>query len=319
LLIIASWSRTRVNAKCPSKKSIAALYAREKSRITASWLILQLSKNRTASGTETKMSFADLHHRTSIVTGAAGGIGRAICEELAKAGSDIALFDIDRSKAETLADEIARTFGVTAKAYQADVRRTDELGRAIDGVVSDFGSIDHLVNAHGIQFLSPFSDFPEDKWTSIQDINLQGVFRTTRAVWAHMIKRKRGRVVNIASVHGLVASELKSAYVAAKHGVVGITRAAAIEGAQCGITVNAICPGAVLTELVLKQGAEYARRSGENISEQAALERIFLDVMPTRRFVEPMEIGQLCVFICCDAARSITGAAIPVDGGWTAR
>jgi 3-hydroxybutyrate dehydrogenase len=116
-----------------------------------------------------------------------------------------------------------------------------------------------------------------------------------------------------------VASELKSAYVAAKHGVVGMTRAAAIEGAQSGITVNAICPGAVLTELVLKQGAEYARRSGETISEQAALELIFLEIMPTRRFIEPTEIGQLCAFICCDAARSITGATIPIDGGRTAR
>jgi 3-hydroxybutyrate dehydrogenase len=191
--------------------------------------------------------------------------------------------------------------------------RRNELSRVY------FGGVDHLVNAHVIQFLSPFSDFPEDKWTLIQDINLQGVFRTTKAVWPHMVKRKRGRVVNIASVHGLVASELKSAYVAAKHGVVGMTRAAAIEGAQSGITVNAICPGAVLTELVLKQGAEYARRSGETISEQAALELIFLEIMPTRRFIEPTEIGQLCAFICCDAARSITGATIPIDGGRTAR
>jgi 3-hydroxybutyrate dehydrogenase len=265
------------------------------------------------------MSFVSLEQRTSIVTGATGGIGQAICEELAKAGSCVALFDIDCSKAEVLADKLTKTLGITAKAYKADVQRTEELDRAIDNVVSDFGGIDHLVNAHGIQFLSPFSEFPEDKWTSIQDINLQGVFRTTKAVWPHMVKRERGRVVNIASVHGLVASELKSAYIAAKHGVVGMTRAAAIEGAQCGITVNAICPGAVLTELVLRQGAEYVRRSGENISEQAALERIFLDVMPTRRFIEPTEIGQLCAFLCCDAARSITGTAIPIDGGWTAR
>jgi 3-hydroxybutyrate dehydrogenase len=266
-----------------------------------------------------QVSFVNLEQRTSIVTGAAGGIGRAICEELAKAGSHIALFDIDYSQAEGLAVELTRKFDVTAKVYKSDVQRTEEVSRAIDSVVSDFGGIDHLVNAHGIQFLSPFADFPEDKWTLIQDINLQGVFRTTKAVWPHMVGQKRGRIVNIASVHGLVASELKSAYVAAKHGVVGMTRAAAIEGAQRGITVNAICPGAVLTELVLKQGSEYVRRSGENISEQAALERIFLDVMPTRRFIEPIEIGQLCAFLCCDAARSITGTAIPIDGGWTAR
>ena len=265
------------------------------------------------------MSFVKLEHRTSIVTGASGGIGRAICEELARAGSDIALFDIDIDKTEGLANDFAKEFGVIAKAYKVDVRLTEAIGEAIDNVASDFSGIDHLINAHGIQFLSSFPDFPEDKWVLIQDINLQGVFRTTKAVWPHMIKRKRGRIVNIASVHGLVASELKSAYVAAKHGVVGMTRAAAIEGAQSGITVNAICPGAVLTELVLKQGAEYARRSGQNISEQAALERAFLDVMPTRRFIDPREIGQLCAFICCDAARSITGAAIAIDGGWSAR
>lgn len=265
------------------------------------------------------MSFVKLEHRTSIITGAAGGIGKAICEELARAGSDIALFDVDFSKAQGLANDLTKEFGVTAKAYKADVRRARELGHAVDSVASDFAGIDHLINAHGIQFLSPFGEFPEDKWTLIQDINLQGVFRTTKAVWSHMIKRKRGRVVNIASVHGLVASELKSAYVAAKHGVVGMTRAAAIEGAKLGITVNAICPGAVLTDLVLQQGAEYARRFGEGISEEAALERAFLDVMPTRRFIEPSEIGQLSAFLCCDAARSITGAAIAIDGGWSAR
>jgi 3-hydroxybutyrate dehydrogenase len=266
-----------------------------------------------------KMSFVTLEHRTSIVTGAAGGIGRAICEELARVGSDIALFDIDFGRAETVANGLVKEFGVAAKVYESDVRQTIELEQAIDKVASDFAGVDHLINAHGIQFLSPFQDFPEDKWILIQDINLQGVFRTTKAVWPHMIKRGRGRIVNIASVHGLVASELKSAYVTAKHGVVGMTRAAAIEGAQSGITVNAICPGAVMTELVLKQGSEYARRFGDGISEQAALERAFLDVMPTRRFIEPSEIGQLCAFICCDAARSITGAAIAIDGGWSAR
>ena len=264
-------------------------------------------------------SFVSLERRTSIVTGAAGGIGRAICEELAKAGSNIALFDINSGKANEIAGSLGKDFEVTAKAYEVDVRRTEDVVRSVNDVLRDFNAVDHLINAHGIQFLSPFQSFPQDKWALIQDINLQGVFRTTQAVWPHLSNQKRGRVVNIASVHGLVASELKSAYVSAKHGVIGLTRAAAIEGAQLGITVNAICPGAVLTDLVTQQGPDYVRRFGENISEQAALERAFLDVMPTRQFIEPAEVGQLCTFLCCDAARSITGAAIPIDGGWSAR
>jgi 3-hydroxybutyrate dehydrogenase len=265
------------------------------------------------------MSFVDLRGRTSIVTGAAGGIGRAVCEELARAGSGVALFDLEGAKADEVAGRVANAFGIAAETYVVDIRQNDEIARAVDAVAADFGAIDHLVNAHGIQFLSAFGDFPQDKWALIHDINLQGVFRTMQAVWPQMLNRKRGRVVNIASVHGLVASELKSAYVTAKHGVVGLTRASAIEGAEHGITVNAVCPGAVLTDLVLRQGPEYVRKFGGGISERVALERAFLDVMPSRRFIEPFEIGQLCAYLCSDAACSITGTAIPIDGGWTAR
>lgn len=264
------------------------------------------------------MSFIDLDGRTSIVTGAAGGIGKAVCEELAKAKSNVALLDVDVEQADSAAAEIAGEFGISARAYKVDVRDVNQIAQVIAKVHSDFGAIDHLINAHGVQFLSPFADFPDDKWRFILDINLQGVFHTSKTVWPYMLRRQRGRIVNIASVHGLIASELKSAYVTAKHGVVGMTRAAAIEGGRLGITVNAICPGAVLTELIRKQGPEYALRSGGKLTEQEALEHAFLDVMPTRRFIEPTEIGQICAFICCDAARSITGAAIAVDGGWTA-
>lgn len=265
------------------------------------------------------MSFIDLRGRASIVTGAAGGIGRAVCEELARAGSGIALFDIEGAVVDEVAVRLINTFGVPAESYVVDIRHNDEVVRVVDAVVADFGAIDHLINAHGVQFLSAFSDFPQDKWALIHDINLQGVFRAMQAVWPQMLNRKRGRIVNIASVHGLVASELKSAYVTAKHGVVGLTRASAIEGAEHGITVNAVCPGAVLTDLVLRQGPEYVRKFGGGISEREALERAFLDVMPSRRFIEPIEIGQLCAYLCSDAACSITGAAIPIDGGWTAR
>lgn len=266
------------------------------------------------------MSFLNLQSRTSIVTGATGGIGRAICEELAKAGSDIALLDyIDDEKMDQFARKLAGEFGISTRAYKVDVRRSADLCSAARSVADEFGAIDHLINAHGVQFLSPFAEFPEDKWTSIQEINLMGVFLASKAVWPHMVKRKRGRIVNVASVHAIVASELKSAYIASKHGVVGLTRATALEGAEHGITVNAVCPGAVLTDLVRQQGPQYAKRLGQNISEQEALDRVFLDAMPTRRFIEPTEIGQLCTYLCSDAARSITGSAIAIDGGWSAR
>lgn len=264
------------------------------------------------------MSEGKLTSRVSVVTGGAGGIGQAVCRELARAGSSVVALDTDAAAAREAALRLSQEFGVAARGYHVDVRRRDTVDSAVSAVLRDFGTIDHLVNAHGIQHLSPFGSFPEEKWIDVHDINLQGVFRTTQAVWPHMIARNFGRVIHIASVHGLVASKLKSAYVAAKHGVVGMTKAAAIEGGPHGVTVNAVCPGAVLTDLVVRQGPEYVRQFGGGISEREALERAFLGVMPTGRFVEPVEVGQLCAFLCSDAARSITGAAIPIDGGWSA-
>lgn len=264
------------------------------------------------------MSFVDLIGRTTIVTGAAGGIGKATCEELAKARSNVALFDLNVDLANRVARETSRTFKIRAQAYGVDVRDGDQVQGACASVVKDFGGIDQLVNAHGVQFLGELSTFPEEKWKFINDINLFGTFLTVRAAWPHMVQRKRGRIVNLASVHGIVASPLKSAYIASKHGVVGLTRSAAVEGATIGITANAICPGAVLTEMVSKQGPAYVQQFGGGLSEEEALSRAFLDTMPTRRFIEPSEIGQLCTFLCSDAARSITGAVIPIDGGWSA-
>lgn len=265
------------------------------------------------------MSFVDLNGRTTIVTGAAGGIGKVTTEELGKVGSNIALFDLNEAGAAEVALRVGNSLGVKAKAYKVDVRDSMNVDRACEQVVNDFGAIDHLINAHGVQFLAELSAFPEEKWKFINDINLFGTFITVKAAWPHMVKRARGRIVNLASAHGLVASPLKSAYIASKHGVVGFTRAAAMEGAELGITANAICPGAVLTELMSSQGPEYVERFGGGISEEEALSRAFLESMPTRRFIEPSEIAQLCIFLCTDAARSITGSIIPIDGGWTAR
>jgi 3-hydroxybutyrate dehydrogenase len=262
------------------------------------------------------VSFVDLSGRTTIITGAAGGIGRATAGEVAKVGSNVALFDL--ANADELAQSIASAHGVQARAYAVDVREAGSVTRAFAQAAEDFGSVDQLVNAHGVQHLSDLPSFSEEKWKFINDINLFGTFLTVKSAWPYMAKAGRGRIVNLASVHGIVASALKSAYIASKHGVVGLTRAAAVEGASAGITANAICPGAVLTEMVSSQGPEYVKQFGGGISEEEALSRAFLETMPTRRFIDPSEIGQLCVYLCSDAARSITGSIISIDGGWSA-
>jgi 3-hydroxybutyrate dehydrogenase len=262
------------------------------------------------------VSFVDLNGRTTIITGAAGGIGRATAGELAKAGSNLALFDL--ASAGDVARTIAKEYGVEARAYAVDVREATAVAAAVAKAAEDFGSIDHLVNAHGVQYLSELPSFSEEKWKFINDINLFGTFLTVKSAWPYMAKAGRGRIVNVASVHGIVASPLKSAYIASKHAVVGLTRSAAVEGAEFGITANAVCPGAVMTEMVSSQGPTYVKQFGGGISEEEALSRAFLETMPTRRFIEPSEIGQLITYLCTDAARSITGSIIPIDGGWSA-
>lgn len=242
----------------------------------------------------------------------------AICHELAKTGSRLALFDLNGKAANDLAQKTWATYGVPTRAYAVDMRDSEAVRLAVDRAAEELGALDNLVNAHGVQHLGDLASFPDEKWRFINDINLFGTFVAVRTAWPHMAKLGRGRIVNIASVHGIVASPLKSAYIASKHGVVGLTRATAVEGAAVGITANAVCPGAVLTDMVASQGPEYVRRYGGGLSEREALERAFLDTMPTRRFIEPAEIAQLCTFLCSDAARSITGSIIPIDGGWSA-
>ncbi len=264
------------------------------------------------------MPFVDLTGRTSVVTGGSRGIGLAAALELARAGSDIALFDLDGDEAGHAAGTIARETGRKARGYAVDVRKSLVLAAMCDAVAQDFGGIDHLVNNAGVQFVAPVADFPDDKWDFVTSINLDGVFYATKAVWPHMVARKRGRIVNIASVHGLVASPYKPAYVAAKHGVVGFTRASALEGAKLGITVNAVCPGAVMTDLIRGQASQLVESYGGGISEDEALARAFLEAMPTATFIDPQEVGQLCAYLCSDAARSITGSPIAIDGGWSA-
>ncbi len=260
----------------------------------------------------------DLHGRTSFVTGAARGIGRACAEALARAGAQVAIADLDGEAAADTARAIAAEHGVVARAYGCDVREFDSVQAAVDTAAHDFGGLDHVVNNAGVQFVSPLGEFPIERWNTVRAVDLDGVFYTTRAAWRHLLARGGGRIVNIASIQGLIGSPFKAAYVAAKHGVVGLTKVSAIEGAEHGITANAICPGAVMTDLVRNQAAGLAQSFGGGISEEQALERAFLDAMPTKRFIDVGEVGALCAFLCSDYAISITGAPISIDGGWLA-
>jgi 3-hydroxybutyrate dehydrogenase len=260
-----------------------------------------------------------LDGRTSIITGAARGIGYACAAALAAAGSDVALWDLDESAAAAAAAAVARESGVRARGYALDVTHPAAVHERVARVAADFGAVDHLVNNAGVQYVAPIDAFPEPDWDRVRAVDLDSVFYVTKAVWPHLAARGRGRIVNIASVHGLVASSFKAAYVASKHGVVGFTKATALEGAEAGITANAICPGAVYTELIAGQAKDLAASYGGGISDEDALKRAFLEKMPTGRFIEPREVGMLCAYLCSDLARSITGTAIPIDGGWSAQ
>lgn len=255
--------------------------------------------------------------RVSIITGAAQGIGRACAEALAAAGSRVALCDINPA-VETTAAEVAAAYKVETRSYTIDVADQAGVKGTIAKVAADFGKIDHLVNNAGIQIINPIAEFDENDWRKVLSIDLDAYFYLTKAVWPHMLAQKRGRIVNLASIQGLIASKFKPAYISAKHGVVGLTKATAIEGAEAGITANAICPGAVRTTLVTNQARGLAESFGGGISDEEALKRAFLNQMPTGRFVEPDEVGALCAYLCSDAAASITGAPIPIDGGWYA-
>ena len=260
----------------------------------------------------------DLHDRVSFVTGGARGIGRACAEALAQAGSAIAVVDLDGDAAAATAKEVAAQRGVTARAYACDVRDPAAIRTTVDRAAHDFGGLDHLVNNAGVQFVAPIAEFPDEKYVNVRAIDLDSVFYASKAAWPHFIARKRGRIVNVASVQGLIGSPFKVAYVSAKHGVVGMTKVLAIEGAELNITANAICPGAVMTDLVRGQAAGLVTSYGGGITEEQALERAFLDAMPTKRFIDPTEVGALCAYLCSDYAISITGAPISIDGGWAA-
>ena len=256
--------------------------------------------------------------KNAIITGSTSGIGLGIAEAMAAAGMNVMLNGFgDAGEIEELRSRLASENDVKVGYNGADMTRPDEIEALVAQAESDFGQVDVVVNNAGIQNVQPVEEFPTAKWDAILAINLSSAFHTTRLTLGGMKQRGWGRIINIASAHGLVASPFKSAYVAAKHGVLGLTKTVALEAAEHGVTVNAICPGYVLTPLVEKQIPDTAKSRG--ISEDAVIRDVMLGGQPTKKFVKTEELGGFAVFLCSDAAASITGAALPVDGGWTAQ
>jgi 3-hydroxybutyrate dehydrogenase len=259
-----------------------------------------------------------LHGKTAVVTGSTSGIGLAIAQALAREKANVVLNGFgDTAAIEALRKGIAQEYGVRVAYDGADMAKPAEIVRMIETARRDFGAVDIVVNNAGIQHVASIDEFPPEKWDAIIAINLSSAFHTIRAALPDMRKRNWGRIVNIASVHGLVASAQKGAYVAAKHGVIGLTKTVALELATTPITCNAICPGWVLTPLVQKQIDDLAKREG--LAPEQAKKKLLSDKMPSGEAVTPEQIGAMTVFLCSEAAAQIRGAAIAVDGAWTAQ
>ena len=258
-----------------------------------------------------------LKGKTALVTGSTSGIGLGIAGAFAKAGANIVLNGLGRADdIEALRAKLAKDHQVTVRYDGADMTRPDEIEAMVKKAAAEFGAVDILVNNAGIQHVAPIDEFPVDKWNEIIAIDLVALFHTIRHALPAMKRRKWGRIINIASAHALVASPFKSAYVAAKHGVAGLTKTVALEVAEQGITVNAICPGYVLTPLVEKQIPDTAKTRG--ITEQQVVRDVLLSAQSTKQFVTVDQVASLARYLASDDAASITGAILSVDGGWTA-
>ena len=258
-----------------------------------------------------------LKGRTALVTGSTSGIGLGIAQRLAAEGANIVLNGFgEAAEIERLRRDLAAKHGVSVVYDGADMSRAEAITTMMQKALAEFGAIDVLVNNAGIQHVAPVDDFPVAKWDAIIAINLSAAFHTVRTALPAMKQKRWGRIVNIASAHALVASPYKAAYVAAKHGIAGFTKTVALEVAEQGITVNAVCPGYVLTPLVQKQIPDTAKARG--LSEEAVVRDVLLAAQPTKRFVTVEEVAALSAFLCSDEAASITGAVLPIEGGWTA-
>ncbi len=257
-----------------------------------------------------------LDGKAAVVTGAASGIGLAIAEGLAKEGVNITIADLDGEGGKKAVEKIQK-LGRDGLFVKTDVTKREDCKNLIDETMKKFGRIDILVNNAGLQHVSPIIDFPEDKWDLLIGVMITGPFLCTKYALPQMIKQKWGRIINISSIHGIIAAKFKSAYVSAKHGVIGLTKVTALEMLEHGITANAICPTFVRTPLVDKQIDDQAKAHG--IPREEVLEKVILAEAPMKRMLEPEEVADLVVYLSGESARNITGSAITMDEGWTAQ
>jgi 3-hydroxybutyrate dehydrogenase len=255
--------------------------------------------------------------KTVLITGSSSGIGLGIAREFAKTKNYNIIFNGLEPNGQEIADNVGEEFGIQVMYSNANMLKPEELREMVSNGISKFGKIDVLINNAGIQHVSPIEDFPDDKWNAIIGINLTSAFYLSKAVWPGMKERKFGRIINIASAHGLVASEFKSAYVASKHGIVGFTKTLGLEGAPFNITCNAICPGYVKTPLVEKQIADQAK--AHNMSPDDVVNKVMLYKQAVKEFVSLESLGQMALLLASEASSTITGTAIPIDGGWNAQ
>jgi len=255
--------------------------------------------------------------RTALITGSTSGIGQRVARSFAARGANVVLNGFGRvDDIEALRASIAAEHGVAARYDAADMSKPAAIESMVTKAIAEFGAVDILVNNAGIQHVAPIDEFPVEKWDAIIAINLGASFHTIRHALPAMKRRKWGRIINVASAHALVASPYKSAYVAAKHGIAGLTKTVALEVAELGITVNAICPGYVLTPLVKNQIPDTARARG--ITEMQVVREVLLAAQSTKQFVSVEQIASFACYLASDDAASITGAILPIDGGWTA-
>ena len=258
-----------------------------------------------------------LKGKSAIVTGSTSGIGLAIARGLVGAGCNVMLNGFgDADAIEDTRAAMEREHGVRALYSNADMTQPPAIHKMVDEAITAFGVVDIVVNNAGIQHVAPLEEFPREKWDTILAINLSSAFHTAQAALPAMKSQHWGRIINIDSAHGLVASPYKAAYVAAKHGLLGLTKVIALETAEYGVTCNAICPGYVQTPLVEGQIDDTARARG--ITREQVIRDVLLAAQPTKRFIKPEDLAALTVFLVSDVAAGITGAALPVDGGWTA-